>query len=84
MVAQVLAARSEEGLQHIGSFLGEHAGSNFDLMIQTRVGKNFETGAHRAAFRVIGTVNETRNAGLHDRSRAHGARLDRDVQRCAG
>src|SRR5258706_2388923 len=53
-------------------------------MVEARVGENLEAGADGAAFGVVGTVDETGDAGLNDGAGAHAAGLDRDVERGVG
>ena len=52
-------------------------------MIQLRMGKNFEATAHRSALGIVGAVHDPRHACLDDGSGAHGAGLNRDIQRGA-
>lgn len=67
-----------------GSFRGEDARGDFDLMIEARVGKDFEAGADRAALGIVGAIDEARDAGLDDGAGAHAARFDGDVERGIG
>jgi hypothetical protein len=53
-------------------------------MVKAGVGEDFETGAHGAAFRVVGAVDEAGDAGLDDGAGAHAAGLDGDVERGIG
>lgn len=80
MLHGALAASGEKSLEQGSAVGSENARGDFDLMIQARVGKHFEAGTHGAAFRVIATINEARNAGLDDGAGTHAARLDGDVQ----
>ncbi len=75
------AAFGEEGLEDGGAVGGEDAGGDLYLMVETRVGEDFETGADGAAFGVVGAVNEARDASLDDGAGAHAAGLDGDVER---
>ena len=47
------------------------------------MGEDFEAGAHGAAFGIVGSVDEARDACLDDGAGAHAARLDGDVERGA-
>src|ERR1700687_2313791 len=49
-------------------------------MIEARVGEDFEAGADRAAFGVVGAVGEARDTSLDDGARTHAAGLDGDVK----
>src|SRR5580700_4367907 len=53
-------------------------------MVEPRMGKDFETGAHRAALWVVGAVHKARYARLDHRPGAHDAGLDGDIQRGVG
>ena len=79
-----LTARAEEGLQEGSGFFGEKAARNFHLMIQFRAGKQLEAGTESAALGVVGGIDKARNARLDERTGAHGARLECDVQNGAG
>ena len=78
------AAGREKGLKDGGTFRRENAGENFYLMIETRVGEDLETGTDGAAFGVVCTVDESRDAGLDDRAGTHAAGFKRDVESSAG
>jgi hypothetical protein len=71
-------------LENSGGFGGENAGGDFDLMIEAGVRKDFETGMDGAAFRIVGAVDQARDAGLDDGSGAHAAGFDGDVEGRAG
>jgi hypothetical protein len=79
--SMLLTAFGEESLEDGGAFGVEDAGGDFDLMIESRVGKDFETGADRAALGIVGAVDKSRDAGVNHGPSAHGAGLDSDVQR---
>jgi hypothetical protein len=68
-------------LEDGGAIGGEDAGGDLHLMVEARVGKDFEAGADSATFGIVGAVDEARNAGLDDGARAHAAGLDGDVER---
>jgi len=78
------AAGDEEGLEKCRGFIGEDTGDDFDAMIEARMRENFETGADCAATRVVGTVNEFRNAGLDHGAGTHRTGLECDVDRRTG
>jgi hypothetical protein len=63
-----------------GAVGGKDAGRDFDLMVEARVRKDFETGADGAAFGVVGTVDEALDTGLDNGAGAHAAGLDGDVE----
>jgi hypothetical protein len=79
-----LAAFGEERLEDGGAVGGEDARGNFYVMVEARVGEDFEAGADGTALGIFGTVDEARDAGLDDGAGAHAARLDGDVERCVG
>jgi hypothetical protein len=74
----------EERLDDGGAVGGEDAGSDFYLMIEARVGKDFEAGADGAAFGIVGAINEAGDTGLDEGASAHAAGLDSDVERGIG
>jgi hypothetical protein len=76
----LLAAFGEERLEDGGAVGREDAGGDFYLMVEARVGEDFEAGADGAAFGIIGAVNETGDAGLDDGAGAHTAGFDGDVE----
>ena len=67
-------------MEHGGSLRGENACGDFDLVVEARIGKDFEAGAHSAALGVVRSVDEARNARLNDRAGAHAAGLNGDVE----
>ena len=79
-----LAAFGEEGLKDGGAVSGEDARGNFYVMVEARVGEDFEAGADGTALGIFGTVNEARDAGLDDGAGAHATGLDGDVERGVG
>ncbi len=74
----------EERLDDGGALNGEDASGDFYLMVEARVGEDFEAGTNCPAFGIIRAVNETREPRLDDGACAHGARLDGDVKRGVG
>ena len=79
----VLTAGGEERLEERGRFFGEDPRDDFDTMIQARVREDFETRADGATARIVGAVDEFRNAGLDHRAGTHRTGLERDVHRGA-
>ena len=63
---------------------GEDAGSDFYLMVETRVRQDFETGADGAALGVVSAVDQARDASLDYGAGAHAAGLDGDVESGTG
>jgi hypothetical protein len=49
-------------------------------MVEARVREDFEARADGAAFGIVGSVDETRDAGLDDSARTHTAGLDCHVK----
>src|SRR5260370_16749750 len=77
----LLAACSEERLNDGGALGGEDARGDCYLMVEARVGEDFEAGAHGAALGIVGAVDEARDTGLDDVPLPHPACLHRDVDR---
>jgi hypothetical protein len=78
------AALGEERLEDGGALCCEDSGGKVHLMVEARVGEDFEAGADGTALGIFGTVNEARDAGLDDGAGAHAAGLDGDVERGVG
>jgi hypothetical protein len=79
-----LAAFGEERLEDGGTVGSEDARGKFYVMVEARVGEDFEAGADGTTLGIFGTVNEARDAGLDDGAGAHAAGLDGDVERGIG
>ena len=62
---------------------GKHARSDVNEMVGAVVAQNFKTRTYRAAFSLVGSVDEAGDAGLNHRAGAHGAGFDSDVESCA-
>ncbi len=77
-----LTALCEERVEDGGAVGGEDAGGDFYLMVEARVGEDFEAGANGAAFGIVGAVDEARDTGLDDGARTHAARLDGNKEGC--
>jgi hypothetical protein len=77
---RLLSAISEERLDDGRAVGGEDARCDFHAVIEAGVRKNFETGADRAAFGIVGAIDKSRDAGLDNRTGAHGAGLDGNIQ----
>jgi len=75
-----LTAFGEERLDYGGAIGSQDPGGDFDLMVEARVGEDFEARANGTAFGVIGAVDEAGNAGLDDGASAHAAGLNGDVE----
>src|SRR5260370_19539078 len=59
----LLAAFCEERLEDGGAVVGEDAGGDFDVMVEARVGEDFEAGADGAAFGIGGAGAEAGRTG---------------------
>ena len=53
-------------------------------MVEMRIGEHPRSALDCPPAGFGGTEHEMLDSGMHERSRAHGARLDRDVERGAG
>ncbi len=71
-------------MQQGSGLLGQHAGCNFDLMIQFVARQKLKTGAEGATFGIIGAVDESWDTRLDDCAGAHRARLERDIKSGVG
>jgi hypothetical protein len=67
-------------LQDRGAVSSEKAWNDFDLVIESGVGEDFETGTDGTTFWIVGTINEARDAGLDHGPGAHAARFQGDVE----
>jgi hypothetical protein len=76
-----LTACGKERLENCGAIGSEDASGDLHLMVEARVREDFEAGADGTTFGIVGAVDEARDTGLDDGTRAHAARLDGDVQR---
>ncbi len=57
---------------------------DLDLVIEARAGKNFETRAGGPTFGIVGTINETGDAGLDYGTSTHATGFYGDVECRAG
>jgi hypothetical protein len=73
-------ALREERLQNRGAIGGEDASGDFYMMVEARVGEDFEAGADGTALGIVGAVNEARDPGLDNGAGTHAAGLDSDVE----
>jgi len=73
---QRLTALPEKFLHHLRRTSGQYAAPDVHLMIQTGVIHHLQNRMDGACLRVVGTVHQAADAGMHCRSRAHGARLN--------
>jgi hypothetical protein len=78
-----LTAVLKERLQQRCALARQKSGTNFHLMIQTRVIYHFHHRANRAGFRVVSPVNQALDASVYYSSRTHGTRFDCSKQRAA-
>jgi hypothetical protein len=72
---------AEEAAQQCGAFVGANAGEHLGSVIETRVTEQVAHGSGHSCFLVPSTEHDARDAGEHDRARAHRAGLERHVQR---
>jgi hypothetical protein len=70
----------EKILQQLGAFFREHTRNDFHLMIQRRVIQHLQNRFHRACLRISSSVNQARYSSLDQRTCAHGAWLNGDVE----
>ena len=78
-----LTARSKEGLKDGSAFVGKNSRRNFDAVIEPRAFENGKAGTNRAAFGIVGPIDEPCDARLYESAGAHRARFDGDKQCCA-
>ena len=67
-------------MQDGGAVSSEKAGNDFDLMIESSVCEDFETGTDGAALWIIGAIDEARDASLDHGPGTHTARFQGDVE----
>ena len=60
--------------------MGKETGSYVDAMIKLVRGEDFEAGAERTTFRVVGGVDDAGDACLDDGASAHSAGFESDVE----
>jgi hypothetical protein len=77
---QRLTTVSKERLQHFRAATGKHSAANLDLVVQLRVVQNLHHGGDCACLRVVRTIYQALDAGMHHRAGAHGARFDCNQQ----
>jgi hypothetical protein len=77
-------ARGKKRLEERSSILSEKPWNDLDTMIQLGGRQDREAGTKSAAFRVVGSIDEPRNARLNNSSRTHRARFKRDIQNRIG
>jgi hypothetical protein len=66
----------EEFLQDIGTAARQYPPSDFNPVIQARVIQHMDDGTYRARLRIIRAVDQSPDARMNQRSRAHRARLN--------
>jgi oligoribonuclease (3'-5' exoribonuclease) len=64
--------------QPVARFLGQHAGMDLHPVIVAGISDQIEHAAAGAGLGVAGTVDQARDACVHDRHRTHRARLQTD------
>ena len=77
------AARPEKAVQRSGAFARQHAASDLRLMVERGLGKQVEQRTGRARFGVGRAKNHARQPRVQHGPGAHGARLQRHIQRAA-
>lgn len=80
----LLAARGEKFPEQLRGLLRQHPRNHRGMMIELRMVEYRKAGTHRAPFYVVRAVDKARDPRLNHRSRAHRARLDRDVDSGVG
>jgi hypothetical protein len=78
-----LTAFGKKRLNDGSTFGGEDTGGNFDLMVETGIGKDLEAAACRTAFGIVRAINESRDTRLNYCSSAHTARFDCHIKSSA-
>jgi hypothetical protein len=71
----------EEPLQQRDRLDRKNAGRDLETVIHSNVAPDLEEGHDSARFRIGRAEDEAPNARIHERSRAHGAGLERDEER---
>ncbi len=71
-------------MQEGSGVFGEEAAGDFHLVIQLGACEQLEAGAESAALGVVSSIDEARYTRLDNRTSAHGAGLERDVQNGSG
>ena len=71
---------AKEAFQPLTADISQHPGSYLGTMIQAGQIKTPAEGIHYPALRVRRTIDQAGNAGVDDRTDAHQARLQGDVQ----
>src|SRR5215472_24366 len=75
-----LASFGKKRLNHRRTFCRKNTGRNFNLMIETGVGKNLEMSAYSSGLWIVRAVNQTWSPSLNHRPGAHAARFNGRVQ----
>ncbi len=81
-VSQILwsSASAKKLLQQLGALSSQYASTDLDLMIQPRMVQDMHQRVHSAGLWVFRAVNQSANAGMHQRTCTHGTRLNRGEQ----
>ena len=77
------AAVAEEVAQQCTAFIGQHAALHRGLVVETRLGEQVDHRARSAGLGIRRAVDHARQARVQHGAAAHGARLQRDVERAA-
>src|SRR5215469_14128657 len=77
---RTLPPRREKRLQQGSGLLRKYSRYDLHLMVQLCARQEFKAGPKRPALRVVRSIDHARHAGLHNRSRAHGAGLQRHIK----
>ena len=83
-LAELLAFAAEEVLEEFGAFIGEDACGDLHLMVEAGMVQDLEDGAGGASLGIAGAVDQSRDAGVNERSGAHGAWFDGGIDGAAG
>jgi hypothetical protein len=74
-----LPAPLEKALQERGGFIGENAGDNLDLVVESRIDTQVVERSTGSGFGVTCGKDQTANPGEYERTRTHGTRFESNV-----
>jgi hypothetical protein len=74
------ALGSKKHLEECTALLFEETSHHLYSVVEPALGWNIKDRSARTGFRIPGSKHKSRNARLHDRSGAHGTRLERDIE----
>jgi hypothetical protein len=63
-------------LQQFCAAASQNSAANLDPVVQLRMIQDLHHRMHRAGFRIVRTIHQTLNPGMHQRPSAHGARFN--------